>query len=74
MNKKNRFRAGLSFGIVMTVFFILQNLSTNDNLTSKEIMKSVVSGLIAGLISGFLFGWLLGLFSKSKIRKRDYQD
>jgi len=69
MNKRNRFRAGLSFGIGMTVFFILQNLLTNDNQTSKEIMKSVVSGIIAGLISGFLFGWVMGLFSKSKFVK-----
>jgi hypothetical protein len=69
MSKKNRFRAGLSFGIGMTVFFILQNLFTNDNLTSKEIIKSVFSGIIAGIISGFLFGWLVGLFNKSKFVK-----
>jgi len=69
MNKRNRFRAGLSFGIGMTVFFILQNLLTNDNQTSKEIIKSVISGTIAGIISGFLFGWLMGLFSKSKFVK-----
>jgi hypothetical protein len=66
MNKRNRFRAGLGFGIAMAIFYILQNLLTNDHLTSKEIIKAVVSGLIAGLISGFLFGWLMGLFSKSK--------
>ena len=69
MNKRNRFRAGLSFGIGMTVFFILQNLLTNDNQTSEEIIKSVVSGLIAGVISGVLFGWVIGLFSKSKFVK-----
>ncbi len=69
MNKRNRFRAGLSFGIGMTVFFILRDLLTNDNQTSNEIIKSVVSGIIAGLISGFLFGWLTGLFSKSKFVK-----
>ena|ERR1022692_2015637 len=69
MNNRNRFRAGLSFGIGMTVFFILQNFLTNDNQTSNEIMKSVVSGIIAGIIAGFLFGWFAGLFSKSKFVK-----
>ena len=66
MNKRNRFRAGLSFGIGMTVFFILENLLTNDTHTSKEIIKIVVSGLIEGVISGVLFGWIIGLFGKSK--------
>jgi GRAM domain len=66
MNNKNRFRAGLSFGIAMTVFFIIQNLLTSDNQTSNQIIKSIVVGLIAGAISGVLFGWLMGLFAKSK--------
>jgi hypothetical protein len=66
MNTRNRFRAGLIFGIGMTVFFILRDLLINDNQTSNEIMKHVVPGVLAGLIGGFLFGWLTGLFSKSK--------
>ena len=66
MNNKNRFRAGLSFGIAMTVFFIFQNLLSGDNQTSNQIIKSIVVGLIAGAISGVLFGWLIGLFAKSK--------
>lgn len=67
MNKKNKYKAGLSFGIGMTVFFILQNFLTNDNHSAKEITKSIVSGSIAGVVSGVLFGWLMGLFSKSKL-------
>ena len=66
MSKKTRFRAGLSFGIGMTVFFILQNLLTNDNQTTNQIIKGIVSGLAAGAISGVLFGWLIGLFAKSR--------
>lgn len=69
MNKRNKFRAGLSFGIGMTVIFILQGLLTNDNQTSKETITSVISGLAGGAISGLLFGWLMGLFSKSKFDK-----
>ncbi len=65
MNNKNRFRAGLSFGIAMTVFFIIQNLLTRDNQTSNQIIKSIVVGLVTGAISGVLFGWLIGLFAKS---------
>jgi hypothetical protein len=66
MNKRNRFRAGLSFGIAMAVFFILQNLLTNDKQATNQIIKSIASGLVAGAISGVLFGWLMGLFAKSK--------
>jgi hypothetical protein len=66
MNKRNRFRAGLSFGIAMAVFFIIQNLLTSDKHTTNQIIKSIASGLVAGAISGLLFGWLIGLFAKSK--------
>ena len=69
MNKRNKFRAGLSWGLGITFFFILQNLLSNESQTSKEIVKSVVSALIAGAISGLLFGWLTGLSSKSKFTK-----
>src|SRR5205814_4334021 len=60
------FRAGLSFGIGMTIFFILQDLFTNDHPTTNRIIKSIIAGLVTGAISGVLFGWLIGLFAKSK--------
>jgi GRAM domain-containing protein len=66
MNKKNRFGAGLIFGIVMTVFYLVETLLTSDNLSTNQILKSLAAGLLAGVISGFLFGWLIGLFAKSK--------
>lgn len=69
MNKRNRFRAGLSFGIGMIVLFILQNLLTSDTQTSKEIIKTVVSALNGGAVAGLLFGWIIGIFSKSKFVK-----
>ncbi len=49
----------------MTVFFILQNLLTQDSLTAKEVIKSVLTGLFSGAISGLLFGWLIGVFIQS---------
>jgi hypothetical protein len=66
MNKRNRIRAGLSFGIPMTVFFILQNLLEQDNLTTKNIIHSIILGVFAGAVAGLLFAWLGGLFVKSK--------
>ena len=69
MNNKNKFRAGLSFGIAMAVFFVLRNLLTEDNQTSRQVIKAVVSGFLSGGISGLLFGWLTGLFSNSKLVK-----
>lgn len=69
MNKTNRCRAGVIFGIITTVIFILQNILTNDSHTSKEIMKSVVSGVVTGIISGVLFGLIMGAFNNSKFVK-----
>ena len=62
----SRVKAGLSFGVGMTVFFIAENLLESDILTTKEIFKSIISGLITGAISGLLFGWIMGKFSLSK--------
>ena len=70
MNKRNSFKAGLSFGIAMAVLFILQDLLTSDKQTTNQILSSVTAGLIAGLISGVLFGWLIGLFANSKFVKQ----
>ena len=67
MNKRSRIKAGLSFGITMSVFFILQSLWKYDQLTTKNIITSIVSGLFGGALSGLLFGWLIGLFAKSKV-------
>ena len=67
MNKRNKIRAGLSFGIAMAIFFILQNLLTHDNLTARTIIISIVSGLIGGALTGLLFGWLMGMFANSKL-------
>lgn len=67
MNKKTKIKAGLTFGIAMTVFFILQDLLTHDNLTTKNIIILIVSGLFGGALAGLLFGWLLGMFANSKL-------
>src|SRR4051794_3556696 len=66
MDKRNRIKAGLSFGITLSVFFILQSLWKYDNLTAKNVIISIISGLFGGALSGLLFGWLIGLFVKSK--------
>lgn len=70
MDKKSKIRTGLSFGIGMTVFFILQDLLTLDSLSANEIIKSIGAGLFAGAISGLLFGWLMGVFVKSDFVKQ----
>ena len=62
----NRVKSGLFFGIAMTVFFIVEKLLTQDNLTAPEILKLVTGALVSGAISGCLFGWLIGKFAISK--------
>jgi hypothetical protein len=66
MDKKARFKAGLSFGIFMAVFFILKDLFTADDFTTKRILITIFSACLGGALSGLLFGWLTGLFAKSK--------
>ena len=67
MDKRNKVKSGLYFGIAMTIFFILQDLLTHDNLTTKNIIITIVSGLFGGALAGLLFGWLMGLFTNSKL-------
>ena len=66
MKNNARFKAGLSFGVFMAVFFILKDLFAADDLTTKQILIIIFSACLGGAIAGLLFGWLTGLFSKSK--------
>ena len=66
MDKKSKMKAGLFFGIAMSLFFILQSLWTSDDLSTKNILISIFSGLVAGALSGVLFGWIMGKFARSK--------
>ena len=70
MDTKNKIKAGLIFGIAMTMFSILQDLLTHDDLTTKNIITFIISGLFGGALAGLLFGWLIGLFSNSKLFTR----
>ena len=69
MNKKQSFKAGLNFGIGMTVFFILQNLLMNENQTTNQVIKSIAIGLLSGVVAGVLFGLVIGIFLRSKLLK-----
>jgi len=53
----------------MALFFILQDLLTNNNLTIKSIIITIVSGLIGAVVAGFLFAGLLRLFANSTLLK-----
>lgn len=66
MKKKTKIRAGLQFGISMSIFSIIQNLWSHDTLTTKIVITSIILGLFQGVVTGVLFGWLMGLFAKSK--------
>ncbi|WP_082886519.1 hypothetical protein [Flavisolibacter tropicus] len=66
MDKRSQVKSGVYYGITMSLFFILQNLLTDDNLTGKKIALIIFFGLFGGGVSGLLFGWIMGLFVRSK--------
>ena len=61
----SRIRSGLTFGIGMSVFFIIQHLLINDQQTPYHIIRAILTGLATGALSGLLFGWIIALFSRS---------
>jgi hypothetical protein len=69
MKLKNIFKTGLSFGIAITILFILQKLLDNEELTSTEIIKLVVEGISTVIFASFLYGLLMSAFIKSKFVK-----
>jgi hypothetical protein len=66
MNKKNGYRAGLGFGVVMTIFYFVQTLLTSNQLTTTKIVIAMGSSLVGGAVSTLLFTWLSGVLIKSK--------
>jgi hypothetical protein len=70
MSKSNRFRAGLFFGITITVFNIGWDLATEKDFTGGHLTKVIFSGLIGGALAGLLFSWLIGMFAKSEFISR----
>lgn len=64
---------GLTFGLIMFVFYVVQNLLTADAVTTKVVLRSVASSLMAAAIGGFLFGWLMGVFAHSKFATKGTQ-
>lgn len=73
MNKKSRIKMGLTFGLMMFVFYVIQDLLNADAITTKVIFKSVASSLVEAVIGGFLFGWLMGVFANSKFVNKGTQ-
>jgi hypothetical protein len=67
MDKKNRFRAGLSFGIGIMIFFIVRNVLIGGEDQGQQIIKTVVAVFVAGTLAGVFFGWLTGLFDRSRL-------
>ena len=63
------FKAGLFFGLIMSVCFIIQNLMMNENSTGMDITKSVLAGFAGGAVSGILYAVLLRLISRSRYFK-----
>jgi uncharacterized membrane protein (DUF485 family) len=59
MNPK--IKAGIIFGLVMTIIYIGFPLLTSPDYSANRIKSTIVTGLIAGIISGVLFVLLINL-------------
>jgi hypothetical protein len=70
MDHRSKVKAGIYVGIISAFFFMLQDLLTRDDLTTKNIIIIIVSSLVGGALGGLLFGWLLGLFINSNFLKK----
>ncbi len=69
---KIKYKEGLSFGIGMTVFFIIKNIWEAPQLTAAIITKCLFAGLIGGAVAGVFFG-LISNKLKPKIFKQSHQ-
>ena len=65
MDKKNQIKAGVIFGSVMTVFFLLQTLFTSHDLDTKHVLIHVIAAVFWGATVGFLYAWSVGKFARS---------
>ena len=62
--KKNNVRAGLFFGILMSIFFILRNLWGVEYFTTKSLLMNILIGIVCGAMAGILYGYSIEKFSK----------
>jgi hypothetical protein len=58
---KSSMKAGLGFGVIMGIFYIVSDYIIREPDT---IWAGVLTGIIGGAIAGLLFGWITGLFTK----------
>ena len=63
--KNQRLKAGLIFGIIFTIFSIIEDIVTKNNFSAPQILKYILLGLFGGIVGGVIFGWLAGLFKHS---------
>ena len=66
MDKRDRMKAGLQFGVVMAIIYVVQSLVSMDSYTTKNVLVAVVAALLSGALSGVMFSWILGWFVHSK--------
>lgn len=73
MKLKSKWKAGLFFGLAMTIFFIIKELITEENLSQTNIITIVISSLAGGLVAGILFALMAGGFKNWGFVKRSMQ-
>ncbi len=68
--KKNKFLiVGLSFGIIMTMFLLVQNLFFDNDNPTFSLSRSILASIIGGTVAGLVFALILRAFSKFKMAK-----
>ena len=69
----NRTKAGISFGVGMTVFLILRSFFLEDESNNEPIFKIILTAMVAGVVSGFVVGWLVGTSLLARKGKKEVE-
>ncbi len=64
--KKFNFKAGLYFGLVMTMITVVQSMIGSTEITGQVILKTVLISIVSGTFGGILFGFFMGYIATSK--------
>lgn len=71
VKKFNRLNESIGFAVMMTIFFIINDIILLEFFTPIKIIKLVLVDLLAGAVAGFFYGWVMDFYFKHQNRKNN---